>query len=185
MDIVKDIIIENISVCLADPSKIRFSALIDTDISEILPYLNATIKGAIYSHKGLSLTIVKDGRIITLYPRQIYGGKINDPEDARNIIKWLKELINKTYRDKDTIKPNYERQNRIGPLDIYKLLPGTNCKKCGETSCLAFAVKITNEETNIMRCTPILSAEYSEKRKFLFKLLRNSGYIVPEVFVED
>lgn len=96
MDFVRNISIENVLVCLADPAKIRVNALIDTDISEILPYLNAVIKGAIYSHSGRSLTILKDGRMITVYPRKVYGGKIHDIEDARSILKWLKELINDT-----------------------------------------------------------------------------------------
>ena len=29
-----------------------------------------------------------------------------------------------------------------GPLEIYPLLPGTNCKDCGEANCMAFATKM-------------------------------------------
>jgi len=44
----------------------------------------------------------------------------------------------------------------VSPIDIYKLLPKTNCKKCGEENCMAFAVKLVNMETRLELCTPLL-----------------------------
>ncbi|RLG45420.1 MAG: hypothetical protein DRN92_06785 [Thermoproteota archaeon] len=32
----------------------------------------------------------------------------------------------------------------ISPTDVYKYLPRTNCGECGETTCMAFAVKLVN-----------------------------------------
>jgi acetyl-CoA decarbonylase/synthase complex subunit gamma len=29
----------------------------------------------------------------------------------------------------------------LSPIDVYKLLPKTNCKECGEENCMAFATK--------------------------------------------
>ena len=34
----------------------------------------------------------------------------------------------------------------ISPLHVYKLLPRTNCKICGEENCMAFATKVVNRE---------------------------------------
>ncbi len=34
----------------------------------------------------------------------------------------------------------------ISPIDVYKLLPKTNCKECGEANCMAFATKVVNGE---------------------------------------
>jgi len=31
---------------------------------------------------------------------------------------------------------------KIGPLDVYNMLPKTNCKECGEANCMAFAAKV-------------------------------------------
>jgi hypothetical protein len=53
---IKKITLEQILPCLADPSKIRFVAAIDRDVSEFLPYLNAVLKGAIYNHGSAYLT---------------------------------------------------------------------------------------------------------------------------------
>lgn len=37
-------------------------------------------------------------------------------------------------------------------LDIYKLLPKTNCKKCGYPTCLAFAMKLATGKADVNQC---------------------------------
>lgn len=46
----------------------------------------------------------------------------------------------------------------LSGLDIYKLLPKTNCKECGFATCLAFAMQLAKKAVSIDRC-PFLSAE--------------------------
>lgn len=43
-------------------------------------------------------------------------------------------------------------------LDIYKLLPKTNCKECGVPTCLAFAMALAGKKTSLDKC-PHVSAE--------------------------
>jgi len=62
-------------------------------------------------------------------------------------------------------------------------MPGTNCKRCGDLTCLAFAVRLSAEEANIMRCQEIFGAPFADKKKVLLSLLAASGYIVPRAFV--
>jgi acetyl-CoA decarbonylase/synthase complex subunit gamma len=50
----------------------------------------------------------------------------------------------------------------LSPLDVYKLLPKTNCKDCGEENCMAFATKLVNREVILESCLPLL-AKTSEK----------------------
>ena len=45
------------------------------------------------------------------------------------------------------------------PLEIYNLLPKTNCKECGEPNCMAFAVKLVNMEAKLEQCKPLLREE--------------------------
>ena len=171
--------------CIADPNKIRFIAYFENDVSEILPYLNAIVKGGIYNPNGPTLTIKKEGRLITIHPDRIAAGKIIDENDAKEVIEWIKGLINYCYHNKNKIEPSFESREKLTALDIYKLLPGTNCKKCGELICMAFAVKLSNEETNIMRCSELFSGKYTEKREALINILKSAGYKVPSAFVED
>ena len=51
-----------------------------------------------------------------------------------------------------------------GPLDIYPLLPGTNCKDCGEANCMAFATKMAEHTVKLKACTPLFDeAKYAKK----------------------
>jgi ArsR family metal-binding transcriptional regulator len=162
--------------CLADPEKIRVISEISDEIHEVFPYLNAILKGCIYNHAANTLTIKKDGKLFTLHGHHITLAKIEDEKEAEEILKWLTDLINETYEKRDQIKPNFSKGAELKALDIYKLLPGTSCKKCGELTCLAFAVKLVGQEIEITRCTPLFSVEFQEKRKVLLELLQAAGY---------
>jgi ArsR family metal-binding transcriptional regulator len=99
------------------------------------------------------------------------------------MIEWLKEKINSCHAQREAIVPCFERRQRLTALDIFKLLPGTNCKRCGELTCLAYAVKLSGEETDIMKCQEIFVAQFAEKKKVLLSLLSASGYEVPSIFL--
>jgi len=47
-------------------------------------------------------------------------------------------------------------------LEIFKLLPKTNCKKCGKPTCLAFAMQLAQKRAKLEDC-PDVSAEAKEK----------------------
>lgn len=51
----------------------------------------------------------------------------------------------------------------ISPLDVYKLLPRTNCKECGDENCMAFATKVVNREIFLESCTPLLEEDKYKK----------------------
>lgn len=46
----------------------------------------------------------------------------------------------------------------LSGLDIYKLLPKTNCRKCGFATCLAFAMQLAKKAVGVDKC-PYLSEE--------------------------
>jgi len=168
--------------CIAMPERIRFIAELDKDISEIMPYINAVVDNAIYNKDGPSITMKKDIRLIGIQPMQLAVGKVIDLKDAQELIEWFKNLVNDCYERQDSIKPDYERKNKLMPLDVYKLLPATNCKKCSEPSCMAFAIKLINNEKNIMICADLFSSAFADKRKMLISLLKSCGYSVPDAF---
>lgn len=59
----------------------------------------------------------------------------------------------------------------ISPIDVYKLLPKTNCGECGEANCMAFATKLVNGEYTIPDCPPLASEKYSRLLHDLSALL--------------
>ena len=70
--------ITRIIPCLADPEKIRVVAQFSGQIYEVFHYLNAILKGCIYNHPALTLTIKKDGKLFTLHAHHMTLAKIED-----------------------------------------------------------------------------------------------------------
>jgi ArsR family metal-binding transcriptional regulator len=105
--------------------------------------------------------------------------RIEDEKEAEGILKWLQDLINETYEKRDQIEPNYSMAAELKGLDIFKLLPGTNWKKRGELTCLAFAVKLVGRDTEISKCDPLFSAKYQAKRNVLLELVQAAGCEAP------
>lgn len=51
-------------------------------------------------------------------------------------------------------------------LDLLKILPKTNCKECGEASCLLFALKVFSGQTSLEKC-PYLDQDLLPQRTSL------------------
>ena len=165
--------------CNLSSPKLNAIAELQESIEEVFPYLNGLIKGCLYSPETKILSFKKDGRLITLQPRQIAVTKLNDEQEAEKIFHWLKELINVTYEGRETLKVDYQGREPIKVLDIFKLLPGTNCRQCGEPTCMAFAAKLQQDEIIIAKCPPLFNDPFQEKRERLLSLLKEAGYETP------
>ncbi|MDD1693157.1 MAG: acetyl-CoA decarbonylase/synthase complex subunit gamma [Methanoregula sp.] len=59
----------------------------------------------------------------------------------------------------------------ISPIDVYKLLPRTNCGECHEANCMAYATRLVNGELLLSDCPPLHTAEYHNAREKLDILL--------------
>ncbi len=167
--------ITRILPCIADPEKIRVVAEVSDEIHEIFPYLNAILKGCIYNHPALTLTIRNEEKMITLHSRHITMTLIEDEKEAHEVLNWFTDLINETYEKRGQIEPNFSSQDQLKPSDIQKLLPGINCKECGMRSCLAFAFKLVDQRIGIENCRPLFTDQFKEKRKILLDTLRDAG----------
>ena len=78
-------------------------------------------------------------------------------------------------------------KKRLNAMMIYKLLPQTNCRICGEPNCMAFAVKLLNRSLELKQCTPLFEEEqYAEKAAKLKELVaplekaKETGIILEE-----
>jgi len=134
---------------------LRCLARLDNDISKVLPYLNTILRGHQYFPETPSLTLKYQDRLITLYAREIHINIVKDAEEADFILTWLQKAINQTWREKDAIKPSWESSRPPAMLPILKLLPRTNCRQCGESTCLVFAGMVAAKEKNPSDCPAI------------------------------
>lgn len=168
----KDVNILNIAPCIVVANRVRFRARLTDDISEVMPYLNAVIKNAVYNDEGKVLSFTREERLITLYPREVTVAKALSEEDARKTAVWLKDLINKTHAGRENINPVYERRSRPTPLVIYGWLPQkTSCRRCGEQTCLAFAAQLANGGKRLDECPVIWEAGNEDLLESLKEML--------------
>jgi ArsR family metal-binding transcriptional regulator len=48
-------------------------------------------------------------------------------------------------------------------MAVFKLLPQTNCKQCGEPTCFTFALKLAASQKKIADCPPLLEPQHAER----------------------
>ncbi len=163
-----------LSDCNPSSQKVNAIADLSEDISEVFPYLNTVLKGIQYNETEKILVVKKGGRLITFRPRQISLTKLEDENEARIVMEEIKQILNETYSKKKQIKPTYTSRSIPRPLDIFKLLPGKNCKDCGEPTCMAFSLKLVNDETEWKQCPLLLTKEFDKNRLKLMEILPDS-----------
>ena len=148
-----------------DPGAERYAARarLTVDISEVLPYLNATLRGAMYLPEASALTWKKGGHNIAFHAYEIASSNAEDREDAEKELKGLIDLVNRTWERRVEITPDTTTRQRPTPMAIYKLLPNTNCKQCGESTCYSFALKLAVSQKKLADCPPLFESQYAEK----------------------
>jgi ArsR family metal-binding transcriptional regulator len=148
-----------------DPGAERFSAFAEltVDISEMLPYLNATLGGAIYHRSANALTWKKSGHAIAFHASQIATSNVEDYEAAVAEIDSLIELVNRTWEQRAEVTPDYETHQRAPLMVVYRLLPQTNCKQCGEPTCYSFAIKLVASQKKVSDCPLLAEPQCAEQ----------------------
>jgi ArsR family metal-binding transcriptional regulator len=148
------------------------TAHFEEDISDAFPYLNAQWKDVIYSPGARQLTWRFDDHAVALKPREITISYLPDRDTATITMEKIVAEINRIWMDRENITPLHTPRKRLVAMEIYQLLPQTNCKVCGEPSCFAFASKITVGEKAPEACTPLYDeAQYAGKRQALVDML--------------
>jgi len=161
--------------CIADPRKNRIIVELSDDISAVFPYLNAVCPYISFNPGANAVTVRRGERLLTFYPRTAIFAKVEGVEDAIAQLEWFRDLCLKTWECRQTITPSYQLKSMLGPLDIYRLLPGTNCKRCGEATCMAFAVAILQGRRTPEECPPLTEQSFQEARRRLAELLGSSA----------
>jgi ArsR family metal-binding transcriptional regulator len=166
-----------------DPEAVRYAARsrLKVDISEVLPYLNASLRGAIYHPTAAALTWKKGGHNVAFHAYEIAVSNVEDRLEAEVELKGLIDLVNRTWERRSEITPSSETRQRPTPMAVYKLLPNTNCKACGELTCFNFALKLAANQRKLSDCSPLDEPAFAEKRASLEGVLIDFPAIGPKV----
>ena len=137
-------------------------ARLNEDISEVLPYLNTLLGGTEYFYDPSEVMFHHYGKIIKVGAREIAINALEDEEEAERMLTWLKDQINEAWANRENIIPKHECRRKPKLIEILKLLPRTNCKKCGRPTCTVFAAQIAEGGLGPEHC-PDLSDKNREK----------------------
>lgn len=156
-----------------EPGAERFSAIarLKVDIAEILPYLNATLRGTVYHRQANALTWTQGGHIIAFHATEIATSDVEDKDAAIEEVEGLIALVNRTWERREEITPDFETHQRATPMAIYKLLPQTNCKQCGEPTCYTFALKLAVSQRKLEECPVLFEQAYKDRLDALQALI--------------
>jgi ArsR family metal-binding transcriptional regulator len=151
--------------CLAEPGKIIVIGQPSRSLAEIIPYL-ATLPGVIaYNPETLTLTFRRPRGFMTLYPEKIYITQVKDSEDGLELLTALVEAVNATWEHRAELVAVTAARRAPRWLDIWALLPQTNCKQCGEATCMAFAAALLKQTRALAECQPLAAdSTFTDRR---------------------
>jgi len=130
-------------------------ANLEQDISAVLPYLNAVLGGFEYLKDPPAVIFRSQGKFITVHGRKIAINALRDEDEADKILTWLQREINDAWENRNGIEPSYEGAPKPKLIEVLKLLPRTNCKECGEPTCMVFAARMTEGAKGPGDCPPM------------------------------
>jgi ArsR family metal-binding transcriptional regulator len=143
-------------------------------IDAVLPLLNAILPNIIsYNPRACSLVLRRKPGFITLMPDTVYITQVKDADEGLELLSAVRDLLNQTWEQRETIQPRNASRRAPRPLDVWELLPRTNCRACGEATCMAFAFALLEARRKFDECAPLRQPDAAEPRETLRGLLGN------------
>lgn len=159
--------------CLAEPGKLQVVGTPSRSLAEVIPYL-ATLPGIVtYNPDKPSLTFRRRPGFLTLLEDKVTLTQVIDNEEGETLLNNLVDAINATWENRGQLKAITQPARILRPLDIYTLLPQTNCGDCGEATCMAFAAKLFMREKIVTECPPLTADPAFEERSSTLQSILN------------
>ena len=153
--------------CMPGAMTVQCFAHLDQDVSAALPFLNAELGGFEYIKEPPSVTFKLHGKLLTVYGRKIAVNALKNESEARKVVEWLKREINGIWENRDTVTPRYEGMPRPQVIQILKCLPKTNCRECGEPTCMVFATRVAEGAKGVDACPPLVGEQRRQLETYM------------------
>ncbi len=143
---------------------------VKADLTELMPYMNAVLKNSYYDPEIPTL-VWKEGAHKYFIRKNEFGiNNLHDRAHAKRKIAKLVEQLNEVWERRDTIKPDHTSRKPPNVLEIFKLLPRTNCKECGMATCMAFAAALAQSDKTLKDCPLLDMPEFESNAQRLREL---------------
>jgi ArsR family metal-binding transcriptional regulator len=140
--------------CNPQTTSWRVNVHLEDDITEALPFLNASLETYNYYHDTKVLLWRDEGRSYAFRPHEIDIAPVENREEAQIITGKVIAMVNQIWDRRHEIVPSFEGKRPLpNLLDIYKLLPRTNCKECGYATCMAYAADLREAKAELAKCS--------------------------------
>jgi ArsR family metal-binding transcriptional regulator len=146
-----------------DPGSERYTAIahFEVDISGVMPYLNATLVGASYHPAARALMWKRGGHAVAFHAHDIGVSNVEDRQAAAEELEDLIRIVNQTWNRRGEVIPDHTAHRRPTLMEVYRQLPKTNCRECGEPTCYTFALKLIAGMKAVADCPPLAEWEFS------------------------
>ncbi len=166
--------LDHTRACLAEPGKLVVVGKPAGPIDAVFPLLNSMLPNVIsYNPRAGALVLRRKPGFITLLPDTIYITQVKDTDEGLELLSAVRDLLNQTWERRDEIAPRHDERRTPRPLDVWELLPRTNCRRCGEATCMAFGFGLLEVRRRIDECAPLRAPGAAEQRATLQGLLGN------------
>lgn len=108
----------------------------------------------VYSPAAKQMTWRFDDHAVAIKSQEITISNLPDRDAATIEMEKIIAEINRIWMDRENLTPLHTPRKRLVAMEVYQLLPRTNCKLCGQASCFAFATQITVGGADLQACTP-------------------------------
>ncbi len=144
--------------CLAEPGKLIVIGRPSRSIDGLLPLVAAVAPNVIaFNPAAGTLTLRRKPGFITFYPDKVMITQVVDTAEGLELLDAVCDLLNQCWAHRDTIQPVTAIRRAPRPLDVWTLLPQTNCRRCGEATCMAFAFALLLNKQTLDACLPLAS----------------------------
>lgn len=144
--------------CLAEPGKLIVIGWPSRSLDGVLPLVAAVAPNVIaFNPAAGTLTLRRKPGFITFYPDRVMITQVMDSDEGLDLLDAVRDLLNQCWAHRDTIQPVTGVRRAPRPLDVWTLLPQTNCKQCGEATCMAFAFALLLNKQVPDACLPLAS----------------------------
>jgi ArsR family metal-binding transcriptional regulator len=169
---VESISLEKTLPCLAEPSKIIVVGRPSRGLDDVMPYLATLPNVVAYNPQPPALTLRRKPGLITLQPDRVSITQVADVAEGMQLLTSLAEAINATWEHRAELMAVTARRQAPQPLEVWAFLPQTNCGRCGELTCMAFAFGLLQQHHGLGECYVLVEDEgFADRRTALQAML--------------
>ncbi len=162
----------------ADETVLVAGIKFDKEISSIFPYLNRVLDKTIYLKEPPFMRFRFDGVLCAVHPSYLAAFPFEDRSSAEAFAQRIIAFINDVHCRKSTISPSFKTHNPVSVVEVLKILPKTNCGRCGYPTCVAFASAIRTGRAIPNQCPDLLSPMVE---KAVYPVLDDQGNVIEQV----